>query len=304
MIIWRITDGKAGHDSQSRGLIQALNSLVTCVSYDIAAPSFLKTLADIVGGRCRPAAGLPDPDIIIGAGHATHLPMLAARRARGGQIAVLMRPTLPASWFDLCFIPKHDGPATANNIVATSGVINPVVPSAEHVPGLGLILIGGPSRHYGWDNGGLIEQIRTIIQNDPRKWTLTDSPRTPATTRRSLSQFNHESTQYAPYRECDAAWLPRRLHNAGAVWVTRDSMSMIYESLTAGAAVALLDVPEKKTGRITRAVADLLESKQVVSFRQWREGRELSPLKTPLYEADRCARILLERLSSNKNGPS
>ena len=301
MIIWRITDGKAGHDSQSRGLIQALNALVPCTSYDIAAPPLFKTILNFFSRRF-PAADLPDPDIIIGAGHATHLPMLAARRARGGKIALMMRPSLPVRWFDLCFIPKHDDPETAPNVVLTDGAINPIVPSTEQRPDQGLILIGGASRHYGWDNDGLIGQIQAIIKTDPRKWTLTDSPRTPEVTRRSLLQLDHEAVEYVPYNKCNASWLPSRLHYAGTVWVTRDSMSMIYESLTAGAAVGLLDVPEKPPGRIVRAVAALAETQQAISYRQWRDGQPLSPLKSPLHEADRCARILLERFSLMKNG--
>lgn len=298
MIIWRITDGKAGHDAQSRGLTEALNTLVACSGYEITAPSFFSVLIDFFSRRFSAGAGLPDPDIILGAGHATHLPMLAAHRARGGKTVVLMRPSLPVRWFDLCLIPEHDRPATESNVIATRGALNQIVPSAKHRPDRGLILIGGSSRHYGWDNDDIIEQVLTIIKNDPRRWTITDSPRTPASTRHGLLQLTHAALEYVPYVECPPGWLQHQLCYASAVWVTRDSISMVYEALTAGAAVGLLVVPEKKNSRVVRAIHALIESKQVTAYPDWRDGgAPLSPLATPLYESKRCARLVLERFS-------
>ena len=48
------------------------------------------------------------PDIAIGAGHKTHLYLLAIKRCFGAKIVVILKPSLPLKFFDLCVIPKHD----------------------------------------------------------------------------------------------------------------------------------------------------------------------------------------------------
>ena len=57
--------------------------------------------------------------------------------------------------------------------------------------------------------------------------------------------------QCVPYASTDSDWLPARLSEAGEVWVSEDSVSMIYEVLTAGAQLGLLKVQRGKENRIT-----------------------------------------------------
>ena len=73
---------------------------------------------------------LPTPDLLLGAGHHTHLSLLAARRIRGGKVVVLMRPSLPPGLFDLCLIPEHDAPPARPNVLATRGALNRIQPAA------------------------------------------------------------------------------------------------------------------------------------------------------------------------------
>lgn len=221
--------------------------------------------------------------------------MLVARHVRGGKLVVLMQPSLPIRWFDLCLIPEHDEPPNNNRIIVTKGALNTVVPTADHQAGAGLILVGGPSRHYYWDHDALMEQITTIVSDGELKWYITDSPRTPELTRNRLSMLAAENTTHRPYVDCDADWLPDQLRHAGTVWVTRDSVSMIYEALTAGAAVGVIDVPRKKSSRMTRAIDSLISSEQVTSYAGWQNGACPAPPVTPLNEAARCAQLILER---------
>ena len=86
-----------------------------------------------------------------------------------------------------------------------------------------------------------------------------------------------------------------QLQRAAEVWVTEDSVSMIYEALTAGCAVGLLPLERKADGRVPRAVDALLRQGEICSLAQWLEGARLKPLQDPPDEADRCARLLLER---------
>ena len=109
-VVWRFTDGKPGHENQTLGLLAALRERAPVDDHRIHVANCRAGLLSCLTGRVAFGEGLPDPDLIIGAGHATHLPMLNARRVRGGKVVVLMKPTLPVAWFDLCIIPAHDRP--------------------------------------------------------------------------------------------------------------------------------------------------------------------------------------------------
>ncbi len=246
--------------------------------------------------RCPPGEQLPSPDLIIGAGHGTHLTMLAVRRARGGRAVVLMKPSLPASWFDWCLIPAHDRPPANDHIIMTEGALNTLEPSASLDASRGLILIGGPSRHHLWSNKPLIEQLQAVL-NQPRiTWRITDSPRTPANTRDALRQLARSRADYFPFGETAPGWLGEQLRHSGTIWVTEDSISMIYEAVTAGAAVGLLGIPRKGGGRVSDAIDRLIHRGMVTPFTQWQAGETPAPAAPPLDEANRCAGLLLARI--------
>ena len=60
--------------------------------------------------------------------------------------------------------------------------------------------------------------------------------------------------------------------------MTEDSVSMVYESLTAGAATGLLAVPRLGETRITAGVANLQREGFVTPFADWqRTGRLSTP---------------------------
>ncbi|MEZ5579447.1 MAG: ELM1/GtrOC1 family putative glycosyltransferase [Candidatus Competibacteraceae bacterium] len=117
LVVWRFSDGKAGHDNQSGGLTEALARLRPV---EIVTPQRLTPIAALLalaGGRLTAWPDLPVPDLLVGAGPGTHLSLLAAqRRARA---VVLMRPSLPLALFDLCLIPEHDTPPVRVNVLAT-----------------------------------------------------------------------------------------------------------------------------------------------------------------------------------------
>ncbi|MEJ2093821.1 MAG: ELM1/GtrOC1 family putative glycosyltransferase [Gammaproteobacteria bacterium] len=157
MVVWRIVDGKPGHDNQSLGLINALKQKqekFICV--DISAHKLRFGLMQLLMKRFPPGKGLDSPDLILGAGHKTHLSMLCAKRAYGGKTAVIMKPSLPLYCFDLALIPAHDRPAEKADTRITEGAMNLVTPTAEHDQARGLVMIGGPSKHYGWDEQSML----------------------------------------------------------------------------------------------------------------------------------------------------
>lgn len=292
-VIWRISDGRAGHDTQSKGLVMALNRIKACDCYDIDISDKKYGIWHLLFKQFTTIAQFPDPDIIIGAGHRTHLPILCAKRACGGKSIVIMKPGFPVNWFDFCFIPEHDNPKMTDNILTTKGAINCITPSTEHIGDRGLILIGGPSRHFYWDTEHLLQQLSEILTTHINiKWEISDSARTPEETRKALTALQEPNAQYYAYSNIEPTWLTRRLGLAANVWVSMDSVSMIYESLTSGAAVGLLDVPARGTGKLTNNIANLMEDRMTTHYNKWLVDRKLDKSPVLLNEGRRCAEYI------------
>lgn len=299
-VVWRLTDGKMGHENQSQGLLDALHERLRVDDYSIQAKPGLSTLMDFILARFPAGDDLPDPDLIVGAGHATHLPLLAARRARGGKAVVLMHPSLPTGWFDLCVIPEHDQPRSAPHILVTRGVLNRIRYSDNHDDATGLFLIGGPAPHVQWDSEAIIAQLATVLERSrDRHWWLTTSRRTPDDFLPAVSKLPDALAAritVVPFDETDSAWLPEKLGLASCVWATEESVSMVYEALTSGAAVGLLEVPSaQQQNRIARGLDDLIKEGQLVRFADWTRGSEQhSPAKW-FDESGRCAEWIIEK---------
>ena len=249
-------------------------------------------------GRIRAAlaAGkkLPKPDIIIAAGHATHLPLLwLARKHRAASI-VLMRPSLPLSWFGLCIAPSHDFPKKPQrkNLILTRGAINRV--HAEDLPKTGkLILIGGPSKTHGWDPAAMLDMLAKVTAAGG--WQLTDSRRTPEG---FLEQIKKQVPDIEIFscKETAPDWLPDQLSRATEVWVSEDSVSMIYEALSSGARVGLLPVPRlNHHSRVLRGIDELIAGQYLTPFSTWQTTGHLPPAPETLNEAERCAEIVLDK---------
>ncbi len=320
LVVWRFSDGKAGHDSQSRGLLGALARLRSIQALTLNPLPAWTALKSLLIGHCPAWRDLPAPDLVLGAGHRTHLSLLATRRAYRGKAVVLMRPSLPLSLFDLCLIPEHDDPPIRRNVLVTRGALNRIQPSAALETSRGLLLIGGPSAHFVWNNENLYRQIAAIVAADPAiHWTLTTSRRTPADflehlppcppalsgdgererpkTPSSLVREGRESLllKIVPFAETGPDWLPAQLAHTGQVWVTADSVSMVYEALTAGAAVGVLSVPVKHANRVSRGLERLAAESWVTLFADWSPGQALPRPPQTFNEAQRCARWIIEQ---------
>ena len=295
-----ILDGKPGHVNQSLGLAEALaRATQTDIQRLPALPAWRSWLALLL--KRAPGRTLPNPDLIIGAGHATHLTLLAARRARGGRTIVLMKPSLPRRWFDLCILPQHDGVAADAHTLVTEGALNRIRPSTTRDVHHGLLLIGGTSPHFEWDSDAVQIQIKSILARTPdTQWTLTTSRRTPEDFLAQLPLFPNLAVVLHTATSPD--WLPAQLAQSGTVWVTPDSASMVFEALSAGADVGVFDLPVNPKSRVGWAIAHLADAQRITRFVSWCAHGKLHPNLHPLAEADRCARWILEWLKKKTNG--
>lgn len=299
LVIWRLTDGKPGHLQQTLGLANALSRLTPCDCHDIDLRERASGLADVLHGRFPAGEGLPRPRLVMGAGHGTHLSLLAARRATGARAIALMKPSLPRFLFDLVIAPAHDDLPAGGRVITTLGVLNPMQ-GGEKRPGSLLVLIGGPSKHVRWDDATVLHQVEAIAAAQPpaSDWALTDSRRTPPALSAELQR--RYGGRFQPWADCPPGWLAAQLAVTESVWVSEDSVSMVYESLTAGCRVGLLQVPRtERPSRVIRGVEQLIAGQRVTPFASWRVTMQLPPA-LPFNEAARVAEIVLRRLAEGR----
>lgn len=295
-VIWLFSDGKPGHENQSQGLVSALSELIPLELVKLAPVSFWSVLSSLVVRRNNSLDPLPRPDIVVGAGHATHRSLLLAKWLYGARSIVLMKPSLPVSLFDLCLVPEHDRVTPRDNVIQTVGVLNRITRSGPKQLNQGVILVGGPSRHYGWDEDRLVAQLKTILATTPDiKWLVSDSRRTPADTSMRIARLEYENLVFQSCQTVKPDWLPQVLAESQYGWVTEDSVSMIYEALTAQVAVGLLQVPRIKSSRVSRGVESLLEKNYVVHFDDWKNNPALLKPVGMENEAVRCAKEVIRR---------
>lgn len=299
LVIWRLTDGKPGHMQQTLGLVRALSALQPCEIVDIDVAAQPVGVRDALLGRFMPGVAKKKPDLILGAGHATHFALLAARRAVGGRAVALMKPSLPAFLFDFIVVPEHDGLTEDERIINTVGVLNAMAPGEKKV-GSVLLLVGGPSKHVHWDDAAILQAVDVVVGalEVGAPWCISDSRRTPPALSRELLQRYGE--RFQSFSTCPPGWLGERLKMTETVWVSEDSVSMVYEALTASCRVGLLRLPETAgNSRVMRGVEKLIDEGRVTTFQQWSRTSELkAPI--PLDEATRVAQLLLQRIGRKR----
>ncbi|WP_157678126.1 mitochondrial fission ELM1 family protein [Oleiphilus messinensis] len=311
--VWMITDGKPGHQNQLRGLGSALaNSVETEITWLHVRDYPLKWRA-LISRKALSLNLTPDqsglPDIVIGAGHATHKLVLSLKRQCQSFTVLLMKPSLPYRLFDACIVPAHDSPPNRPQVLKTLGVLNTITPrteQADHAQNTpGLMLIGGESKHYHWDTTEIVAQISEILQQDPEQnWMLTNSRRTPEDFLETLSAALNEQQQLTviPHTETPPEWMKENLVRSNPVWVTPDSVSMVYEALTSGAQTGIFKLKEKKHGRIVRGLEKLVDDNKLITFEDWHRHHEMPRYQGPFFEAGRAADWLLERYRIAKSG--
>ena len=294
IVIWRFVDGKPGHEKQSAGLLQGIESIHPIAVFEIDVrfkPFFWCQIRRKLRGE---TPDLPEPDLLIGAGHRTHLPLLIARIACGGRTVVLMRPTLPHRWFHLIFVPEHDRVRRKANVVETRGVICPAVVDDKERD-TGLILLGGTSPHFRWSNRDVCHKVAAIVAASPDvHWQVCDSRRTPLDLPDHLADAPNLTFRH--WQATPAGFLEELLPRTGYAWVTADSASMLYESLSAGARVGVIELqPASRRNKHVRAIKKLVAEGQVSSTaNDYRLRTSDSPGFVP--ENQRCAAITVDRL--------
>ncbi|WP_347016970.1 mitochondrial fission ELM1 family protein [Acinetobacter seifertii] len=292
MHIVYVSDGKAGHRSQALGLFQAMqrqqaNATFEEVSInDLPIFSLIKALFSSKNTLFEQA-----PDFIFGVGSHTHFRVwLLGKIFKKAKTVILMKPNLPIAWFDYAVIPEHDGIPANSRVIVTRGALNPIRNENRHQKVRILIALGGSSKRHQWNQEKVLLSVQQIVEHNPdSEIILTTSRRTPAEFIDILRQQSFAKyLQICPVEQTPQGWIFEEMQKAEAVWVTEDSVSMIYESLTAGCRVGVIAMDRLKQDRITNSVDVLLEKKFIANV----YDINLLPEGQPLQEADRVVHQL------------
>jgi mitochondrial fission protein ELM1 len=200
----------------------------------------------------------------------------------------------------LCFVPEHDGRTEGGNIMLTVGAPTRSQNKRSHRKECGLILLGGvdPKSHH-WQSRQVIKMVEKIVATDRQKsWTISSSPRTPQDTVVMLKQLSkqYDNSQFFDYKDTSAGWIEEQYDKNEVVWITADSISMIYEAITAGCRVGIFPMQWRNKKSKFKRNEDVLMAKRLVvpfnsneeGYRTWGENRELN-------EAGRCAERILQQ---------
>ena len=285
-----ITDKKPGHEQQSLGLVKALSNILS-ISVMIVPPlSKREMFAKLFTKRRN------NFQMIIGAGHKTHASVLFLAWYYRAIKIILMKPSLPYSFFDACIVPNHDLPPNKPNIFSSQGALNQLVGPFKKAPQT-LILLGGISKHYQWNNALIIQQLEEIYQkiNQQEPILLTTSRRTPSNFLSLLEQTTFaENIQIFDHQLTPKNWLVDMLKISKNVYVTPDSISMIYEALTAECNVYLFNLPAN-TNKITFSIEQLKQEQWIFDYQHTNSSKNLH--HTPPNEAQRCAQWIIKKFS-------
>ena len=284
MNILILTDGKAGHENQSRAFARALGgeAVVRPVAFRSRLAKALSYLADRLGIASLglfTASPLQDGDrfaAVIGTGSGTFYAAKVAAHRLGVRCGVVLYPRgYSLSSFDCILAPKFDRPAKAGNVVeipanlvandaefyarGTADFLRRTGLAAERVAATRTVavIIGGPNQCATMTPEWMRGELRRVFsENAGAKFWVTTSRRTPAAVERVVEEFPWDYRLL--YSQDHFNPSPAFVSLAGRLYVTAESTGMLSEACTFGKAeVFALDNLRPGPHKFRRFIEDL-----------------------------------------------
>ncbi|WP_303829643.1 mitochondrial fission ELM1 family protein [Asticcacaulis taihuensis] len=324
LIIWAVSDGRAGIENQVLGLAEAVARISPAkiikkrIRYNDLfdrLPSALKIMPDRMLSPGSDTLDAPWPDIWIAAGRAT-IPHSSRMRARSkGQTFVvqLQDPRHNLKAFDLVIAPEHDHVAGGNvlsiigstNRIEATKLNNGLKAWRNKLKGLPkprvAVLIGGRSKAYDLDAAHariLAEEVHAAITQAKGSVLLTVSRRTPLEARvviedilKDLPGIIYDGQGDNPY----FAFLKAADH----FLVTEDSVNMVTEAASTGKPIQILSLERRSLGSGEK-FEDFHETLRAKGITHPFNGTLAGASYPPLDETRRAAEYLLDMYHSRK----
>lgn len=108
-------------------------------------------------------------------------------------------------------------------------------------------------------------------------------------------------SQFFDYKDTPTGWIEDQYDKNKVVWITADSISMIYEAITAGCCVGIFPMQWRSQKSKFKKNQDVLLAKRlVVPFHSMEEGHGIWDENRELNEAERCAERILQQWPPKK----
>ena len=273
-----LTDGKAGHENQSKAFARALG-----LDFDVAETRFksafhkaLSYLLDRLGVNTQSLFEVraplpPECAAVIGTGSGTFYAAKTLARRLGTKCGVVLYPRgYRMSTFDCILAPEFDRPRPAPNVVQIP--VNLVANDeafyaagteaflARHTPSgkpAVAVIVGGPNKCAAITAEWMKERLERIFAETPgaEHW-VTTSRRTPPNVEAAVESFPFDYRLI--YSKDRFNPIPAFVKLARTLYVTAESTGMISESCTFGTAeVRVLDNLNPGRHKFRRFVEDL-----------------------------------------------
>jgi len=297
--IWLILDGKRGHEKQIEDLAFCINKKITSNIKKIKKISLLKIIFNFLGIGVDPCRNFSRPDLIIAAGHKTHLDALQKKLKYGGKVILIMKPSIPSFLFDLTIIPFHDKIFWGKNILKIFGSVNKIENKRKQLKNKAIIMVGGPSKNFLWNSSEIILSIKKIIEKNPKLiFTLATSRRTPENFLTDI-QINYNfcnKLEIVDHRFFSPQWLETEISKYEYSWVTQDSISMMNELISAGSKVTCISMQSVNT-KFDKMYQDLYE-KKIINFNN-KKTQKIIFKESQISTAVFCANFITKKFFKN-----
>ena len=239
MKIWWFKDNKIGHEKQVRAILDnlALTEDFDLEELTVSSPIWLEFLLYLL--RIKPNID-SIPDIIIGAGSKTNIPMLRYKLHKTTKVISVMKPQFFQKKFDLILAPRHDFKSIPENVYTYIGSLAKVEIS-ENLKDIGLIIIGGANKHFDFNHTNILSQINFITSlYKELDWIVFNSRRTPEKFNTAIKD-NDEIKKFVNIDD-NFEPLDDYISTAKIKFVTPDSVNMIFESLSSSGETFLFEM--------------------------------------------------------------
>ena len=294
MNIYWFQDSKTGHLKQVQALLDQLKKEIELSIITINVTN-QESFSKIFSNRDR----FDGPTILIGAGHEVYSKILQAKKYLKKTISkdlfsiAVLRPSYKLSSFDLIIAPEHDfrKKRIPENVIPFQGSLSATSqnPVDEN---MAIIAIGGPSKHYKFDQEILIRQLQYILSVHPKhKFKIFNSRRTPEVLNLRLKdELNkHPNAKFIDLNSPESNTFQESLNESALKFVTPDSSNLVFEALSVNGQTYLIQIESQKYRRIFGATKiresmnELVNSKRVgvVSILNKKGGINISKIESP-----------------------
>ena len=304
MNVYWFQDSKTGHLKQVQALLDQLKKeivlSVTPINYS-NHESFSEMFSD--------KDHADGPTILIGAGHDVYSKILQAKKYLQKFISkdifsiAVLRPSYKLNSFDLIIAPEHDFQKRRlpKNIILFQGAL--AATSQNSIDeSKAIIAIGGPSKHYKFDEEILMKQLQYIISVHPKhEFKIYNSRRTPDSLNIKLKDElnNFSNAKFIALNSTESDTFQDSLNISSLKFVTPDSSNLVFEALSAMGQTYLIQI-ERPTYRrvfgakkIRESMNQLVNSKRVgvVSILNKKAGIDISKIEPPSQHVEPMAEI-------------